>query len=359
MKKQHKIAYLILLVITIFLFISCGEGQEKVGIKPIEVNAKTIKRTDVSSQLEYPGTIEGESRVKLSTKLMGEITYFPFEAGSKIKKDQLLAEINSGDITAKEQQVKANIIQAEAAFKNAETNYERIKNLYDKNSATKKEMEDVQMGYDMAKAGLDAAREMKNEIGNILSYSKIRAPFDGYIVNKFFEEGDITAPGQPLMIVENYKSFKVTTMVSSSDINLFSIGQGVSVIVDAVQNNAYNGKVIEVNPSGNAYSKQFEVKVSIEKKLHETLHIKSGMYATIVLNNKTKPVITIDENVLVKRGQLIGVYSVSDNNEALLRWIRLGKMVNGRYEVLSGLSEGDVIITDKEKVKDGQKVKVI
>lgn len=169
----------VLLLGTFLMLTSCGDDNENNYSKPIEVKAKMVEASNVAGQLEYPGTIEGESKVKLSTKLMGQITYLPYETGNKVKKGELLIKINSGDISAKKEQVEANIAQAEAAFKNAEINHERIKSLYEKNSASKKEMEDVQMGYDMAKAQLNAAREMKNEIENILSYSEIRSPFDG------------------------------------------------------------------------------------------------------------------------------------------------------------------------------------
>lgn len=349
----------VLLLGTFIMFTSCGDDNENNNSKPIEVKAKTVEASDVAGQLEYPGTIEGESKVKLSTKLMGQITYLPYETGNKVKKGELLIKINSGDISAKKKQVKANIAQAEAAFKNAEINYERIKSLYKKNSASKKEMEDVQMGYDMAKARLNAAREMKNEIENVLSYSEIRSPFDGYIVNKFFEKGDIAAPGHPIVIVENLDKFKVTAMVPASDINLLEVGEKVIIVVDAASEENYSGKIVEINPSGNSYSKQFEVRASFNGVSGTNSKIKSGMYATIISGNQSKELVTVDEEVLVRRGQLVGVYSVSDNNEAMLRWIRLGKSINGKFEVLSGLSEGDIIIIDKEKVKEGQKVEVI
>ena len=359
MKMQNKITTLLVLVFAVTLLTSCGNDENKDTREAVRVHAVTVKKTEVPSSMEYPGTIEGKSKVKLSTKLMGEITYLPYEPGTKVSKGQTLVKINSGDVAAKKQQVAANIAQAEAGFKNAEINYNRIKNLHEKGSATKKEMEDVQMGYDMAKAQLNAAKEMKNEVDNVLGYSELKAPFDGYIVNKFFEEGDIAAPGHPIIIVENFDNFEVDAMVSASDINLINVGQDVSVRIDAATNNTYQGKVTEVNPGGNAFSKQFEVKVSIDKNKEGIAGIKSGMYATIVLEDETKPLITVDKDVLVKRGQLVGVYSISDHNEVLLRWLRLGKSLGDKYEVLSGLSEGDVIITDKDKVKEGQKVEVI
>ena len=359
MKKHYKLATILLLLITVVFITACGNEETAVKVDVVKVNSITIEKSSVPYTIDYPGTVEGENKVKLSTKLMGKITYFPFEPGTKVNKGQVLAKINSGDIDAKQQQIKSNILQAEAAFGNVEINYKRVKSLFDKNSATKKEMEDIQLAYDIAKAQLNSVKEMKNEIENVLSYSEIRAPFDGYIVNKFFEEGDITAPGHPLMIVESFNDFNVTAMVSASDISLFNVGQKVSLTIDAVSKNVLNGKIIEVNPGGNSYSKQFEIKASVENLNGNNINIKSGMFASISLNGETKTIVTIDENLLVKRGQLVGVYSITKNNESILRWVRLGRKINGKYEVLSGLTDGDIIIIDKEKVKEGQRVEVI
>jgi len=97
----------------------------------------------------------------------------------------------------------------------------------------------------------------------------------------------------------------------------------------------------------------------LNKKGVANSKIMSGMYARVVLENKTKPIIAINKNSLVKRGQLEGVYTVSTRNEALLRWVRLGKTIGNKVEILSGLSAGEVVITDKNKVKDGQKIEVV
>ena len=67
----------------------------------------------------------------------------------------------------------------------------------------------------------------------------------------------------------------------------------------------------------------------------------------------------LDENLLVQRGQLVGVYAVSKSNEATLRWVRTGKEMDGKIEILSGVQAGDVLIKDKNKIKDGQKVEVL
>ncbi len=346
--------------ISLVIFLSSCGNDEKVNTgKPVKVNVKKILKVEVPFQYEYPGNVAGVKRAKLSTKLMGTLIYFPFDAGTKIKKGQVLAKIKSSDLKAKKEQVNANILQAKAAFNNMEINYKRMKKLYALESASKKELEDIEMAYKIAKEKLKAAKEMEKEISDVLSYSVIKAPFDGYIVNKFFEQGDITAPGNPLMIVENFNDFKVVAQVPADEINLFKKDGMVKIYIDAVSSEPFMGKVNEINPGGNSYSKQFEVQIFLNKESVASSKIKSGMYAKVILENKTKPIIAVNKNLIVKRGQLEGVYTVSNRSEALLRWVRPGKTIGNKVEILSGLAAGEIVIVDKDKVKDGQKIEAV
>ncbi|MBL1214713.1 MAG: efflux RND transporter periplasmic adaptor subunit [Ignavibacteriae bacterium] len=356
---SKKIILVITALILSMVLASCGSDENSDTREAVKVNVKKVESREVSDVFEFSGNIEGVQRVKLSTKLMGTIVSFPYEAGAKIKKGDLLVKINSSDILAKKRQVMANISQAETALKNMEINFNRVKNLYEKKSATKKEMEDIQMAYDMAKAQADAAREMKKEVEDVLSYANIKAPFDGYIVNKFFQEGDIAAPGHPIAIVENFSGFKVKTYVSAGDINRFERGEIVTVRLDELNGKMLEGKVVEINPGAHPASRQYAIQVLIDAANQNLDGVKSGMYAKVVLENSKRNMITVDEENLITRGQLKGVYTVSTNNEAMLRWLRIGKNFKGKMEVLSGLSDGDMIIIDKDIVTEGQKVEVI
>ncbi len=357
MKQFKKYAAVLFLVVATALS-SCSNNNESFTSKPIEVKVKIIKPVETPFQYEYTGNVIGTKQARLATKLMGEVIYFPFEAGAYVKENQLIAKIKSADIEAKKQQIKSAIAEAEAAFNNTQINFNRIKSLYDKGSSTKKELEDITLAYEMAKQRLNSAKEMEKEINDVISYSEIRAPFNGFITNKFYQVGDLASPGQPLLILEDISEFKVVAEVPSEEINFFKKNAELTVFIDAVSSKNFSGIVTEVNPGGNPYSKQFEVQILLRKQNPDYNKIKSGMFAKVVLENKSFPIITIDENLLIERGQLTGVYTVSKNNEALLRWIRLGKKINNKFEVLSGLSENDEVIINKSDVKEGLKVEV-
>jgi multidrug efflux pump subunit AcrA (membrane-fusion protein) len=141
-------------------------------------------------------------------------------------------------------------------------------------------------------------------------------------------------------------------------VNRFQKGDAVKIMVDAVDGHFFEGKVTEINPGANPASRQFTLQVIItkDKKYSE---LKSGLYAKIIFENDVKDIITVDESELVRRGQLTGVYTINNQSEASLQWIRLGKKDGSRYEVLSGLSEGDKVISNPDLVIDGKKVEVL
>jgi len=352
---------IILPVVLLFslVLLSCSDDN---NLKIFDSNSTKVKTETIKGKireniLEFAGIVEGFRKVKMSTKLMGNVTYFPLEAGAAIKKGQILAKIQSRDIEAKKQQVMANLSAAEAAHLNMEKNYNRIKSLYERGSATEKEFDDVTLGYKMASSQLKAAKEMKKEIEDVLSYSVLRAPFNGFIVNKFVQRGDIAAPGYPLLIVESFKNFNVVANVSSDNVNKLAKGNNVEVVVDAISGSKINGVVLEVNPGAHPASRQYSIKIKLNTPESLKEKIKSGMYARVLVSEKGDAKIMVRKNYIVKRGQLTGVYTVNQNNEAVLRWLRLGKETNGEVEVLSGLRADEKIITTTD-VKEGQKVEV-
>lgn len=349
----------ILLALTAGLM-ACRHEEPARQSPALTVRTATVRTTPVPQEYSYPGTIEGEKKITLSTKVMGQIVSFPVEEGSAVKQGQLLAKIRSGDLEAKHSQVQASREEASAALKNIETNYNRIRELYERKSATQKELDDVTMAYDMAKAKMKAVDEMDKEVLDALGYATIVSPIPGSVVGKFLEEGDMANPGMPIVAVEDARTLEVSALVPESEVGLFTRGQRVVVRVDALGGQrSIAGTVAEVNPSGNPATRQFHIKVKLAPQANSA--VKSGMYATVILAAPgTREAIAVPESLLVRRGSLDGLFTVAENHDALLRWVRTGQRLSGgRIEILSGLSDGDVIVAERdERLKDGEKVGV-
>lgn len=290
--------------------------------------------------------------------MMGFVDKVHVNVGQKVTKGQLLVSINNSDLSAKQAQTTAGITEAQAAFNNAEKDYQRFQNLFADNSASQKELDDQRARFEMAKARLEGAKQLKNEVQSQFAYVNLRAPFNGVVTNKFIDAGDMANPGVPLISVEGPGDFEVTASVPESEIAKIKSGTEVKVIVKS-SDLILPGTVTEVSTSARNTGGQFLVKVALDKT---DAAILSGMYATVQfpIEKKTDTTsVLVPEEALVKRGQLTGIYTVSQSNTALLRWLRIGRTFGGNVEVLSGLSaDENYIISSEAKLYNGAKLTI-
>jgi RND family efflux transporter MFP subunit len=345
------------LLLTLNLACKKDPGRDQGSALSVRVHKAVLQTTP--ERVSYPGTVEGDKRITLSTKLMGQIVSLPYQEGTPVKAGQVLGKIRSGDLTAKRTQIEANRDEAAAALTNIKTNYDRIRDLFQRKSATQKELDDVTMAYTMAQAKMKAIDGMESEVGDILRYADIVSPVDGSIVARYAEEGNLANPGMPLLVVEDTRKLKIAISVPESEIHLFRLNSPVDIQVDALGPNVLlKGVVEEVNAAGNAGSHQFQVKVRLEQ--NQSTAVRSGMYATVFINGEERSIVSIPDSLLIRQGDLTGAFLVTKDNEALLRWLRTGKTLpNGDVEILSGLTAGELVIADRsDNITDGMSVKV-
>ena len=295
---------------------------------------------------------------------MGYVTKVNVKVGQNVRAGQLLVSINNTDLQAKKAQVDASITQATAGYNNAKKDYDRFTNLFAQQSASQKELDDMTSRYEMAKAGLEAAKQMRNEVMAQFSYSNITAPFSGTVTNTFVKEGDMANPGMPLVSIEGASRLQVTAMVSESDISNVKNGMPVKINVKSI-NKEVTGKVSEVSLSAKNTGGQYLVKVTLDKMDKQIL---SGMFVNVQFAKAKTEVnpttvksdlVLVPASALVRQGQLTGVYTIGSGNVAILRWLRIGKTFGNQVEVLSGLSADEQYIVSAEgKLFNGAKVQL-
>ena len=347
---------------TASLFIvSCNSENKKVAVDnspAITVKVNKVAVNNNNPFLSVSGKIQATKSADVSTRMMGFIDKVHVNVGDNVKKGQLLVSINNADLQAKKAQVNAGITQAETAFINAEKNYNRFKNLMANNSISQKEMDDMTANYQMAKAGLESAKQMKNEINAQFTYSNITAPFSGIITNKNIETGDMANPGMPLISLETPSNFEVIAMIPETEISEIEKGTEVNVLVKAIDK-TIKGKVSEVSTSAKNTGGQYLVKIDLEKT---EVAILSGMFSTVqfpVERKTASSMVLIPAEAIIKNGQLAGVFTVSQSNTALLRWLRLGRIYGNQVEVLSGLNANESYIVSAEgKLFNGAKITI-
>lgn len=326
------------------------QSQKKESI-PVVVS--TPSSGGSSQMVIASGRIESSQTANISTRIMGSILSMNAEVGDRVRKGQVLATISAQDIRAKKAQTDAMVKEAEFALGNAQKDFERYTNLYNQQSATAKELENITLQFQSMQAKAEAARQMRNEVNAMLSYTTLVAPFSGYITRKNNSIGDMANPGMPLYVVEQDKGYRVSASIPESDINRISVGLPAVIQLKST-GRTIRGTISEINPSSQFSGGQFIVKINIPE--NETSGLNAGMYAHINIETEEKAStvnaqggrILIPSKSLILKDQLTGIYTVSSSNTALLRWVKLGKTYGEQVEVLAGLGSNEPYILSYE-----------
>jgi RND family efflux transporter MFP subunit len=256
---------------------------------------------------------------------------------------------------AQRRQAEAQKQEAEAALRNARTQFARLDTLLQRGSATQQAYDAAEAQYERAQAQVEAVNNRLDEIDDALSYTTITAPAAGIVVEKRAEQGAMAAPGQPLLMLEVSRLLEVRTQVPERAINRVATGDTVRVVVPAL-GDTLSGHINEVNPSANPATRQFRMRVMLH---NPSASVKSGMYAQVMHESGAEQLLTVPTESLVERGQLTGVYTVSNDNHALLQWVRTGTPRGSRVVVLAGLQPGDRYVRRAEgRLHDGRPVTI-
>ncbi|MCR9182714.1 MAG: efflux RND transporter periplasmic adaptor subunit [Flavobacteriaceae bacterium] len=348
------------LAITALLLSSCGNSEKDTVTDNRAALKVTTKAPAASSgsNLTVSGEVVAVNNATLSTRMMGHVNRVHVNIGDQVTQGQLLISINNSDLQAQRARVNAGINEAQVAVNNAKRDFDRFTALFAQNSASQKELDDITAHYEMAKARLESAKAMKAEVDAQFAYSNISAPFSGVVTNRFVEAGAMANPGMPLIAMEAPGNFEVRASVPEGVISQIKPGETVEVLVTSI-NKTISGKVTEVSSSSSMTGGQYPVKVVLENDAA----LKSGMYATVQFpvpqTEKTPQLVTVPQEAIVTQGDLRGVYTVSQQNTAMLRWLRLGRSFGNEVEVLSGLNADEAIIIEAEgKLYNGAKVDV-
>lgn len=341
---------------------SCSKSEEKTATELPAISV-IINQTAGSNSGKYvtaSGKIEAENSANISTRMMGYVTSVKVKTGQKVSKGQLLATISSTDLQAKKAQAEAGVNQATAFYNSAKRDYDRFVVLFSQKSASQKEMDDMTTHFEMAKAGLETAKQMKNEVMAQFSYTNITAPFSGTVTGTFVKEGDMANPGMPIVSVEGSSKLQAVVMVSESEISNIKNGMTIDVNIKSLDK-TIKGKVAEVSTSARNTGGQYIVKIDLD----QTENVLSGMFVNAVfpigkqVEQTQNNLVLIPQEAVITQGQLKGIYVVNDDNTAILRWLRLGKIYGNDIEVLSGLTSGEKYVLQADgRLFNGAKVSI-
>lgn len=344
----------------------CGganDSAETAGAgETVAVKVTRVEIQSAEEPVQYSATVEPSEEANIASKVMGRVERVRVSEGESVRKGDLLVKLHGEDVRARLAQARAGVTEAEAHFENGRKNLERFEALYAEKAATQGELDDVRVAYESARARLDAAREMEREVEELMRHVEIVAPFDGVVTKTYVDPGDLTAPGQPIVTIENARQLEIVASVPESQIEYLSVGMPVRIVIPAgasarSSEEILMGTIDQIVPSADPGSHQFEVKAFIGNPEGSVM---SGMFARLVVSRALAERLMVPRAAIFRRGQLEGIFVVSGDGRAGLRWIRTGREIGEMVEVLAGLDPGeDVVIESASQLRDGQAVEVI
>ncbi|MCB0456288.1 MAG: efflux RND transporter periplasmic adaptor subunit [Flavobacteriaceae bacterium] len=413
--KKKTLIWIIIGFIAIILLLIAGKKAGWFGNsgKFKEVEVSEIVPVDIMETVAATGKIQPEIEVMLSSEVSGEIIELPIKEGQKVQKGDLLVRINPDLIQsaltqaqAGLQNARAQLSQATASLKNAELNYNRSKALFEKGVISKSEWDRAVADYEVAQANKDAAYySTQSASANVtqtkdnLNRTSIYAPMTGTISKLSVELGERVVgtaqmAGTEIVRVANLSNMEVEVDVNENDIVKVQIGDSTKVEVDAYLKREFKGIVTEIaNSAETALSSDqvtnFKVKVRILANSYKDLTegkpeyfspFRPGMTATVdIITDIKEKVIGVPISAVVIKtdtssAKNLGVKEtpsesdekfecvfVKEGDEAKLRVIKTGIQDDSKIEIISGLSEGEMVIigpynTVTKTLKSGDKV---
>lgn len=335
----------------------CGneEGAPQVLPEaPVAVRTVVVESNSIPLEATAIGTTAPYARAVPATRLMGRLQAVHVDIGDPVVRGQVLARVESPDLEARRQQAEAALRSARAAQDNAEKKQQRLRALHEDGAATQEELDGAETGFRLARAAVAAAREGVVEVEGLLRYAEVVAPFDGVVVGKEAETGDIARPGMPLLAIERLDSLKVELSVAEGDLAFLPAGGNILVEVGAL-GRSLQARVEARVPAADPASRTFRVRAVLA---NPGADIGSGMFVRARFAKGERPAVRLPAAALVERGQLSGAFVVQEER-ARLRWLRVGPLADGFYEVLGGLEPGErVVVEPPAGLRDGTLLEV-
>lgn len=299
-----------------------------------------VKIRQVPIRVEVTGQVATVSQATLSSRIQGTIDKLLVREGTMVRKGQVLIELDQRD-------VQAELSRATAELDNASANLARMKKLFQDDAVSKQEMENATRAFKVAEANRKAVLAQ-------LSYTVVKAPFDGVITEKKVEAGELASPGQPLLRMEDQRQLRLEATVAEGDLKAVARGDKIPVVIDALGAEPLTGVVSQILPAGDPQTHTFTVKVD----LPPVPGLKSGMFGRFRLDKGISQTRLLPDSVLVQRGELTSVFVVGPDEIARLRWVKLGRRFDDHLEILSGVDVGERVLLNGSQGVDGARVQI-
>src|SRR5208283_5107437 len=252
-------------VFAIATLVACSENKPAAQARAERVHGVAVmqvQKATVPDVVEATGTVRAALSAQLASQVMGTITRVNVHEGDRVRRGEVLVSIDEAQQQATYASAKAglqasqqSIAAADADYALAESTMQRYQMLYDKTSVSPQEYDEVKTRLVAAKARRDAAQAGRtqaeagvSQAGTAMSFTKVRAPFDGMVIARLAEPGAMAVPGVPLLTIDNPSHFRLEAQVDESKIGAVRLRESVPVVIDSLGDQPITGKVVQIVP---------------------------------------------------------------------------------------------------------------
>ena len=308
-----------------------------------------VKIVSAGAGFELDGVIQAVKQSTLAAQISGGIVSVSVKAGDKVRAGQVLATLDDRETQVGLQQSRAQVSQADAGLRNARAQMERTRDLQSKGFISKAAFDTAEAQYQAAAAQHEQALAGARASGITQGYSRVTAPFDGWVLQTSAQAGDLAVPGTPLIVVYAPQPLRAVVNVPASRSPAVRQAKEVAVVADSNPTAAIAippANRLEV-PSTDPVSQTTEWRLDLPAQ--DATPMVPGQQVRVRFSGETQSAIArlrVPASAVVQRGELSAVYVVSGKGFAL-RAVRLGsnRGADG-IEVLSGLTSKDTVATD-------------
>lgn len=342
MISQKTIKTLSLAVLSAGLLASCSSSSSSKATE--EQSADTVRLVEVAPAEMRALNLSEEFTAQLEAKVVNNITA---QAGGRLK--QLLVKVGdrvgAGQAVARMEATQA--AQAQIQLADAKTNFARMDELYKVGGVSKAQWEQAKSAVDQAKLAY----------GNAAENTVLRSPISGFVTAKNYDNGDMTSPQLPVVVIQQIAPVKAVIGVSEQYYSFLKKGAAATLSVDALGEETFSGVVTNIFPTLDPVTHTVSTEIEVANK---DLKLRPGMYARVHLDFGTKEALTVPDKAIVRQaGSGARYVYVFSGGKAVYRAVELGQQQGDLYEVVSGLNAGDqVIISAPSNLKNGLSVKL-
>ncbi len=381
-RGKRKTVYIVAAAVIVLLIVLAAAGVFTPAVRVDAVSVQHYYPAQSFTLLNASGYVVPQRKAAVASKVTARLEELFVEEGSKVKKDQVLARLENADLAAALRQAEANlnaarasVDQARAELHDARVNFEREKRLLAKEFTTRSVYDAAEARYKKAQASVAGAESSVRaqqaavrEARVSLEYTYIRAPFDGVVLTKNADVGDIITPigasstaKAAVVTLADMSSLKVEADVSESNLGKLKVGQPCQIQLDAIPDTRFDGTVHMIVPTADRTKATVMVKVNfnhLDPRILPEMSAKVAFLSREVGGDERRPRTAVSGKAVVERKGGKYLFVVKDGR-ADMREVTTGEVFGDMVEIKSGASSGDRVVLDPpERLKDGSRVKI-